>query len=91
MAKDNDKIELDGVVESTLPGSRFVVSLITEGFENIKVRARLSGKMRMHYIRIVPGDKVKLQISPNGQVVQTSSNTEEFTMEDEGLITYRPR
>ena len=91
MAKDNDKIELDGVVESTLPGSRFVISLTTEGFENIKVRARLSGKMRMHYIRIVPGDKVRLQISPNGQVIQSGPNNEDLMMEDEGLITYRPR
>ena len=91
MAIDNDKIELDGVVESTLPGSRFVISLTTEGFEDIKVRARLSGKMRMHYIRIVPGDKVRLQISPAGQITQTGSNNEDLMMEDEGLITYRPR
>ncbi len=91
MAKDNDKIELDGVVESTLPGSRFVISLSTEGFEDIKVRARLSGKMRMHYIRIVPGDKVRLQISPTGQVAQSGPNNEDLMMEDEGLITYRPR
>ncbi len=77
MAQDDDKIELDGVVKSTLPGSRFVISLTTEGFEEHEVRARLSGKMRMHYIRIVPGDKVRLQVSPYNL--------------DEGLITYRPR
>jgi translation initiation factor IF-1 len=77
MAQDDDKIELDGVVKTTLPGSRFVISLTTEGFEEHEVRARLSGKMRMHYIRIVPGDKVRLQVSPYNL--------------DEGLITYRPR
>lgn len=77
MAQDDDKIELDGVVKTTLPGSQFVISLTTEGFEDHEVRARLSGKMRMHYIRIVPGDKVRLQVSPYNL--------------DEGLITYRPR
>ncbi len=77
MAHDDDKIELDGVVKSTLPGSQFVISLTTEGFEGHEVRARLSGKMRMHYIRIVPGDNVRLQVSPYNL--------------DEGLITYRPR
>ena len=77
MAKSDDKIELDGVIELTYPGGRFSVSLTTEGFEGHKVRARLSGKMRMHYIRIVPGDKVTLQVSPHNL--------------DEGLITYRQR
>ncbi len=77
MAKKDDKIELEGVVDITYPGSRFLVKLTTEGFEGHEVRARLSGKMRMHYIRIVPGDKVKLQVSPYNL--------------DEGLITYRSK
>jgi translation initiation factor IF-1 len=75
MAKGDDKIELEGVVVETYPGSRFLVEITTEGFEESQVRARLSGKMRMHYIRITPGDKVKLQVSPYNL--------------DEGLITYR--
>ncbi|MCF7846827.1 MAG: translation initiation factor IF-1 [Candidatus Gracilibacteria bacterium] len=77
MAKEDDKIELEGVIEVTYPGSQFLVKLTTEGFEDHEVRARLSGKMRMHYIRIVPGDRVKLQVSPYNL--------------DEGLITYRQR
>ena len=85
MVQDNEKVELDGVVSTTLPGSRFIISLTTEGFEEIKVRAKLSGKMRMHYIRIVPGDKVRLQVSPY------SALDDSGTLEDEGLITYRPR
>ena len=85
MVQDNEKIELEGVVASTLPGSRFVISLTTEGFEEVKVRAKLSGKMRMNYIRIVPGDKVRLQVSPYSGVDESG------TLEDEGLITYRPR
>jgi translation initiation factor IF-1 len=85
MVQDNEKIELEGVVSTTLPGSRFVISLTTEGFEEVKVRAKLSGKMRMHYIRIVPGDKVRLQVSPY------SALDDSGTLADEGLITYRPR
>ncbi len=77
MAKGDDKIELEGVVDIAYPGSRFLIKLTTEGFEDHPVRARLSGKMRMHYIRIVPGDRVKLQVSPYNL--------------DEGLITYREK
>ena len=59
MAKE-DVIELEGIVVDTLPNAKFNVRL-----ENgTVVLAHVSGKMRMHYIRILPGDKVALQISP---------------------------
>ncbi len=77
MSRDDDKIELEGVVEQALPGGEFLLHLSTEGFEGHELRARLSGKMRMHYIRIVPGDKVKVQVSPSNL--------------DLGLITFRQR
>ena len=77
MAREDDKIELEGVVEQALPGGEFLLHLTTEGFEGHELRARLSGKMRMHYIRIVPGDKVKVQVSPSNL--------------DLGLITFRQR
>ncbi|MEA3475957.1 MAG: translation initiation factor IF-1 [Candidatus Cloacimonadota bacterium] len=53
-------IEVDGVVREALPGTKFIVEL-----ENgHQVLAHISGKMRMHYIRILVGDKVKLELSP---------------------------
>ncbi|RLC47742.1 MAG: translation initiation factor IF-1 [Candidatus Cloacimonadota bacterium] len=53
-------IEVEGVVKEALPNTQFKVEL-----ENgHQVLAHISGKMRMHYIRILPGDKVKLEISP---------------------------
>ncbi len=53
-------IEVDGVVREALPATKFIVEL-----ENgHKVLAHISGKMRMHYIRILVGDKVKLELSP---------------------------
>jgi translation initiation factor IF-1 len=59
MAKD-DVIEVEGVVLEALPKTMFKVRL-DNGHELI---AHVSGKIRMHYIRILPGDKVTLEISP---------------------------
>ena len=59
MAKE-DLIEAEGVVKEPLPNAMFRVEL-ENGHE---VLAQVSGKMRMHSIRILPGDKVKLEISP---------------------------
>ena len=55
-----DVIEIDGVVEDTLPNARFKVKL-ANGHE---ILAHVSGKIRMHYIRILPGDRVTVEISP---------------------------
>ncbi len=59
MAKE-DKIQVEGEVLDTLPNAMFKVRL-DNGHE---VLGMLAGKMRMHYIRIVPGDKVTIEISP---------------------------
>ena len=59
MAKE-DVIEMQGTVLDTLPNTMFRVEL-----ENGHVVvAHISGKMRMNYIRILPGDKVKVEMSP---------------------------
>lgn len=60
MAKEEDKIRADGVVIEALPGTQFRVRL-ENGHE---VLAYLSGKMRKYYIRILPGDQVKVEMSP---------------------------
>ena len=55
-----DLLEFKGKVKELLPNAMFRVEL-----ENGHViTAHISGKMRMHYIRLLPGDKVKLEISP---------------------------
>jgi translation initiation factor IF-1 len=59
MAKE-DVIEVEGVVEEPLPNAMFKVKL-DNGHE---ILAHISGKMRMHFIRILPGDRVKLEVSP---------------------------
>lgn len=57
------KIEVDGTVVETLPGTMFKVAIDVEGKEHIVI-AHISGKMRMHYIKLYAGDKVKVEISP---------------------------
>ena len=59
MAKEKP-IEVDGEIKETLPNAMFRV-VLDNGHEII---AHVSGKMRMHYIKILPGDKVKLELSP---------------------------
>lgn len=62
---DDDKergIELEGMVVENLPNARFRVRL--EEGDGMEVLAHVSGKMRMNYIRILPGDKVKVELSP---------------------------
>ena len=59
MAKEPN-IEVDGSIVETLPNAMFKV-VLDNGHE---VLAHVSGKMRMHYIKILPGDTVKLELSP---------------------------
>ena len=59
MAKD-DMIELEGVVTESLPNTTFRVDI---GNDHV-ILAHISGKLRMNFIRILPGDKVTVQISP---------------------------
>ena len=55
-----DVIEIQGTVNETLPNAMFRVSLDN----GHKILAHISGKMRMHFIRILPGDKVTVELSP---------------------------
>ena len=59
MAKE-DMIEVEGTVREALPNAMFTVE-ISGGH---KVLAHISGKLRMNFIKILPGDKVTLQMSP---------------------------
>jgi len=55
-----DSIEVQGTIKETLPNAMFKVEL-ENGYH---VLAHISGKMRMHYIKILPGDKVTVKLSP---------------------------
>jgi len=66
----DDVIETEGMVTEALPNALFKIQL-ESGQEIV---GHLSGKMRIHYIRVVPGDKVKVQMTPydltKGRIVQ---------------------
>ena len=63
LAKESSR-EGEGVVKEALPNTMFRVELISNTPNKIVILAHLSGKMRKHYIRIVPGDTVKVELSP---------------------------
>ena len=60
MTQKEEAIEFEGEVVEALPNTMFKVRLDNDH----QVLAHISGKMRMHYIRILPGDRVKVELSP---------------------------
>ena len=76
MAKD-DVIEIDGNVVEALPNATFKVELDNKHI----ILCHIAGKMRMHYIKIMPGDRVKVELTPF--IIFPSYSL------DKGRITYR--
>ncbi len=68
MVKKTGVIEVEGVVKEALPNTLFRVEVkagsIPGVAEDRLVLCHLSGKMRLHYIKILPGDRVKIEITP---------------------------
>lgn len=68
--KTKDFVEAEGTVEEMLPNTKFRVTL-ENGHE---IRAHLSGKMRMYKIKVLPGDKVRVEMTPydleKGRIIQ---------------------
>jgi len=60
MTQKKELIIVDGIIKETLPSTTFKVEL-ENGHE---VLAHISGRMRVHYIKLLPGDKVTLEMSP---------------------------
>ena len=73
MAKNEEALEVEGTVTQALANTRFRVQLDTGN----EVLAHVAGRMRKHFIRIVPGDKVRVELSPYDLT--------------KGRITYRER
>jgi translation initiation factor IF-1 len=73
MSKE-DVIETEGVIVEALPNAQFIVKLSNGHM----ITAHISGKLRMHYIKIIPGDNVKLEMSPydltKGRITWRSKN-----------------
>ena len=83
MAKEEDKIQVEGTIVEALPGTQFRVRL-ENGHE---VLAYVSGRMRKYYIRILLGDHVRVEMSPydltRGRIVYRQKKTHEAPLEVE--------
>lgn len=77
MSKKDDVIETSGIVAEALPNAQFKVTLENQH----TILAHLSGKMRMNFIRILPGDKVTVELSPydltKGRITYRQKQTEQ--------------
>ncbi len=62
MAKEDDKFSMEAIVLEALPNAMFRIQLPNE--QKSEIIAYVSGKMRKHYIRILPGDTVTVEMSP---------------------------
>lgn len=75
MKKKEDVMVMDGIVEKALPNAMFNVRLLEGGHA---ILAHVSGKMRMHYIKLLPGDKVAVELSPydlsKGRIISRYKN-----------------
>lgn len=82
MAKEEDKLQLEGTIVEALPGTQFRVRL-ENGHE---VLAYLSGRMRKYYIRILLGDRVRVEVSPydltRGRIVYRQKKPSEPVLEE---------
>lgn len=57
------KLEVEGVVTQSLPGTEFMVEVEVGGKKRV-LKGYVSGKMRQNFIKILPGDKVKVELTP---------------------------
>ena len=60
-----EAVAQEGIVKESLPGATFRVSLKSD--PQAEVLAHLAGKMKMHHIRVLPGDRVLLELGPDGR------------------------
>lgn len=65
MAKDGI-VEYEGVVTESLPNTTFRVEIIdpADSHKKVNILCTVAGKMRMHYIKILPGDRVRVEVTP---------------------------
>ncbi len=86
MAKE--VIVLEGAVLECLPNATFRVKITDENYPEMIILAHVSGKMRMNYIRIIPGDRVQVEMTPydltKGRIIYRFKEKELSATEKEG-------
>jgi translation initiation factor IF-1 len=89
-----ENIRVAGKVIEALPNTTFKVEILEEGYEGHVVTAHLSGKMRLNYIKIVPGDDVVLELTPfdltKGRIVYRGKDNRTRGTEDASVAEESP-
>jgi len=84
-----DVIELIGVVEETFPNAMFQVRVLSEQAKDHSLLCHLAGRMRVHRVRILPGDRVKLEMTPydlqKGRIIYRFRSDQPLPLETEAV------
>jgi translation initiation factor IF-1 len=89
-----DVIELIGVVEETFPNATFRVKIISPQAKDHELLCHLAGRMRVHRVRILPGDKVKVEMTPydlqKGRITYRFRSDQKFDVEGNPVFAPTP-
>jgi len=87
-----DVIELIGIVEETFPNATFQVKILSPQAKDHVLLCHLAGRMRVHRVRILPGDRVRIEMTPydlqKGRITYRFRSDQRF--DDEGNPVYAP-
>ena len=82
-----DVIELIGVVEETFPNAMFQVRILSSQAKDHSLLCHLAGRMRVHRVRILPGDRVKIEMTPydlqKGRIIYRFRSDQTLPIDDE--------
>lgn len=86
MAKD--VIELIGIVEETFPNATFRVKILSQQAKDHELHCTLAGRMRVYRVRILPGDRVKIEMTPydleKGRIIYRFRSDQALPLNEEG-------
>ncbi|KKW39231.1 translation initiation factor IF-1 [Candidatus Peribacteria bacterium RIFOXYC2_FULL_55_14] len=83
-----DVIELIGIIEETFPNATFRVKVISSQAKDHELHCTLAGRMRVHRVRILPGDRVKVEMTPydleKGRIVYRFRSDQSLSLGENG-------
>lgn len=83
-----DVIELIGIVEETFPNAMFQVKILSKQARDHELLCHLAGRMRVHRVRILPGDHVKVEMTPydlqKGRIIYRFRTDQRLPIDDQG-------
>lgn len=83
-----DVLELIGIVTETFPNAMFKVKILSKQARDHELLCHLAGRMRVYRVRILPGDRVKLEMTPydlqKGRIIYRFRSDQQLPIDDEG-------